>query len=200
MPDGTTVPRSFCLGVEHQTGAGWRFGLDRPYRRRTNLWPAREALVGRQDALRWLDRALAQPGEVTISGPSGIGKSRLAREWAWSQDHLFADGGGVWRWRSGEPAPPDDLELLIVEGSEPGPVARRVIRTVEQVRAGSLQLGPLCHEDAVRLLGVDDARLLAAAAGIPGRLIRARRLLATSEVAEIVALLSPVADRRWLDA
>lgn len=39
-------------------------------------------LVGRADELAQLRRALAEPGVVTLKGPAGIGKSRLASAWA----------------------------------------------------------------------------------------------------------------------
>ncbi len=46
--------------------------------RRTNLTPARTSLVGRDDDLRSLTKLTTEPGLVTIVGPGGRGKTRLA--------------------------------------------------------------------------------------------------------------------------
>jgi DNA-binding winged helix-turn-helix (wHTH) protein len=58
----------------------------------TNLAPRRDRFVGREAELERLDAA--QSPLITVVGPSGMGKTRLATEWASAQRGRFA--GGVW--------------------------------------------------------------------------------------------------------
>jgi predicted ATPase/class 3 adenylate cyclase len=62
--------------------------------RRTNVARSRTSFVGRDSALARLRKALDEPGLVTMTGPGGIGKTRLVSEFATrcATDHP----GGVW--------------------------------------------------------------------------------------------------------
>lgn len=61
---------------------------------RTNVAAPRTAFIGRTVDLAELRELLAVPGPVTITGPGGLGKSRLAAEFA----HAAVDewAGGIW--------------------------------------------------------------------------------------------------------
>ena len=60
----------------------------------TNLPTARSSFVGRHQELAELGKLLAAPGLVTVVGPGGVGKTRLAIEAARSLFAPYADG--VW--------------------------------------------------------------------------------------------------------
>lgn len=66
---------------------------DRP---RHNLPPELSPLIGREALLAQLAEQLSRPNErlITIIGPGGVGKSRLAQAVAMQQQHLFLNG--VW--------------------------------------------------------------------------------------------------------
>lgn len=63
-----------------------------PPRVQHNLPAQLTPFVGRQDELRQLDNLLARSRLVTLTGPGGIGKTRLALEFAAMQTSHFADG------------------------------------------------------------------------------------------------------------
>jgi predicted ATPase/class 3 adenylate cyclase len=58
------------LGVDH------RASIDRL----RTIRPGRATMIGREDSLARVEQRLAQPGIVTITGPGGIGKTRLMHE------------------------------------------------------------------------------------------------------------------------
>ena len=60
----------------------------------TNLPTARSSFVGRHDELAALDKALSGPGLLTLVGPGGVGKTRLATEVARGLRPRYPDG--VW--------------------------------------------------------------------------------------------------------
>jgi len=68
--------------------AGRRF----PSRGGSRLPPIADAFVGRRQRLAALGEAVAADRLVTLTGPPGVGKTRLATELA----HRWADGGRVW--------------------------------------------------------------------------------------------------------
>jgi predicted ATPase/DNA-binding SARP family transcriptional activator len=91
-------------------------------RRRGNLPAPSTSFVGRDDELREVDRLLHEHRLVTLTGPPGVGKSRLALETARSLDGEFAEGIWVVDFaRAGEAA--DAVRLLAhtvdVRGSDP---------------------------------------------------------------------------------
>lgn len=69
----------------------------------SNLPHAPNALLGREEAVARLDDALARNRLVTIAGPAGIGKSRVALETARRQTTMHRDG--VWLVDLGEVVP-----------------------------------------------------------------------------------------------
>ncbi|MEO0603212.1 MAG: winged helix-turn-helix domain-containing protein, partial [Myxococcota bacterium] len=75
--------------------------------RRTNVPSDRDRFVGRSDLLA---RLAAAPRLTTLVGPSGVGKSRLARNAARS----LLDAGGVGAWWVDLPQAPTSIEVLDV--------------------------------------------------------------------------------------
>jgi predicted ATPase/DNA-binding winged helix-turn-helix (wHTH) protein len=68
--------------------------LGAPPQNRHNLPRSVEALIGRDRELTQLQALVTAHRLVTVTGPGGVGKSRLAIEAAWSFINQFADG--VW--------------------------------------------------------------------------------------------------------
>ncbi len=62
--------------------------------RRTNVPVARTSFLGRQDLVERLEFELTEPGLVTLVGPGGVGKTRLASEVTRDVSHTLA--GGAW--------------------------------------------------------------------------------------------------------
>ena len=99
-------------------------------RRRGNLPATSTSFVGREDELGEVATLLHEHRLVTLSGPPGVGKSRLAVETARSLEHEFPDG--IWLvdlTRAG--GEPDAVRLLAhvvgVRGSDPlGRVSSRL--------------------------------------------------------------------------
>jgi predicted ATPase len=100
----------------------------------TNLVSLPTSFVGRADALRALRAVLARAKLVTILGPPGTGKTRIAREIAW--ELLSRPGelpGGAWFCDLSEAATLDDVTLrlaatLSVELPESIPLAAAMTR------------------------------------------------------------------------
>ncbi len=65
-----------------------------PARPATNLPAPLTGLVGRDDAIAEIDALLRADRLVTLTGPGGVGKTRLAVETAWRLTDAFPDG--VW--------------------------------------------------------------------------------------------------------
>src|SRR5262245_37701694 len=91
-------------------GSQRRSTRGRPRRRiiRGNVTQEETSFVGRKQDLHQLRAALGRSRLVTLAGPGGIGKSRLAREMATRHGSLFP--GGIWlielaRVRSGAGVP-----------------------------------------------------------------------------------------------
>lgn len=90
-------------------------------RRRGNLPAPSTSFVGRNEELAWIEALLDEHRLVTLIGPPGVGKSRLAIEAARSLGHKFPDG--VWLVdfaRAGGPADAPRLlaDVLDVRGSD----------------------------------------------------------------------------------
>ncbi|MFF8312118.1 AfsR/SARP family transcriptional regulator [Streptomyces lydicus] len=122
-----------------------------PARPRTNLPAPLTALLGRQDAVRQVEQALTDHRLLTLTGPGGVGKTRLALETAGRLGGTFPDG--VWLVELAALSRPDDpargrdtrctaaelaetvLAVLgIREGAAGGPVAERLIGAVRGKR------------------------------------------------------------------
>ena len=113
--------------------------LDLAPPRRTNVPAAVEDLIGRDADLLALDVALGRSRLVTIHGPGGIGKTRVAQEAARRQEGLHT--GGVW-WV--------DLAAVSAPGQLPTAIAN----------AASLQLGTGDKDTTAELLRSLEAREL----------------------------------------
>ena len=61
--------------------------------------PPLTSFVGRAAAVREVAGLLAQYRLVTVTGPGGSGKTRLAGEVAKPESGRFADGYGWWSWQ-----------------------------------------------------------------------------------------------------
>ncbi|MFI0155066.1 BTAD domain-containing putative transcriptional regulator [Streptomyces lydicus] len=122
-----------------------------PARPRSNLPAPLTALLGRHDAVRQVERSLTDHRLLTLTGPGGVGKTRLALETAGRLGDTFPDG--VWLVELGALSRPDDpargrdtrctaaelaetvLAVLgIREGAAGGPVAERLIGAVRGKR------------------------------------------------------------------
>lgn len=80
-------------------GAGYRLCAPpaAPPRRAHNLPPLVGRFIGRDHELRWLGEAMSRDRIVVLRGSPGIGKTRLARQYAQAVvDGPFAPLGGVW--------------------------------------------------------------------------------------------------------
>ena len=141
-------------------------------RRRGNLPALSTSFVGREDELRQVAGLLGQHRLVTLTGPPGVGKSRLALEVGRSLEHEFAEG--IWLVdfaRAGDAQ--DAVRLLAdavdVRGSDP------LARVTSRLRdAGACIVFDACEhvlEEAARIASM----LLAQCPGV--------RILATSREA-----------------
>jgi predicted ATPase/DNA-binding SARP family transcriptional activator len=81
--------------------------------RRGNLSRHVGRLIGRHDELALIEDALSAPGPVTLVGPGGIGKTRLAmaagRRWE------MAVGGGAWFVELASTASPHDVPRAVAD-------------------------------------------------------------------------------------
>ena len=78
-------------------GVTWSTRPSRALARRTNLGPDSASFVGRADDLQALGQAFADGARlVTLLGPGGTGKTRLARRHAASRLAELLPHGGVW--------------------------------------------------------------------------------------------------------
>ncbi|MET7426371.1 BTAD domain-containing putative transcriptional regulator [Dactylosporangium sp. NPDC005555] len=169
--------------------------------------------VGRAAELAAVSELLRTARVVTVTGPPGVGKSRLVLEYA----RRYADLTGVSavRWPD---APGPATRLLVVDGTAAPALASPGPRVLAAARAPLgvpgevlLELGPLRVEDAVELFaaratGAPDRRLAAAvcdAVGcLPAAVERAAALSRTLPLNALAgylrddpaALLGPAAD------
>ncbi|WP_238006650.1 BTAD domain-containing putative transcriptional regulator [Dactylosporangium sp. AC04546] len=121
-------------------------------------------LVGRAAELTALGDLLRESRIVTVTGPPGVGKSRLVLEYAHRHAELTGAPAVLW---PAEPGP--DTRLLVVDGPGPVPVDRLgpSVRLLAAAReplglAGEalLELGPLPLDDAVDLFAARAGRVL----------------------------------------
>ena len=170
--------------------------------------PAGAPLVGRDAELShlrglWLRARAGSGTSVLVTGPPGIGKTRLVQELA---DEVRRDGGVV---AYGEPAEVHGPTLLVFEDVAQAPEVppdRPVlaVATAVEGRGEALPLAPLGRDDVAALAryhaGARAAveppvdRLLAESGGIPARVHRAAaawaRAVATRRVGEAAARAS----------
>lgn len=133
--------------------------------------PAPRTLFGREADLARLRGALAQPGCVTLTGPSGVGKTSLARALAHAHE-----SGAVWV----------DLAPM-VEGALVGPAVARALGVTWPATPEAL-----ARALAARLLLIDNAEhLVDATAALVSDLFAAaptRTVLVTSQLPLAVAM------------
>ncbi|GGM05447.1 BTAD domain-containing putative transcriptional regulator [Dactylosporangium sucinum] len=112
-------------------------------------------IVGRSAELAALGDLLRAARVVTVTGPPGVGKSRLVQEYAHRHAELTGVPPVLW---PGEPGP--ETRLLVVDGSGPVPAERLAASTRVLAAAREplglpgealLELGPLPLGDAVDL-------------------------------------------------
>lgn len=182
-------------------GSGWRPVRDLP----GNLGTAPDEFVGRAADLQALAAAVRPGGRVTLTGPPGVGKSRLAARYARSWAGDFP--AGAWRVVVPSSASADEVAaavsgtigeapvegaLVLLDGLDEGevpafltPAAVLVCRRTlpAGARGRVLPLAPLDEDDAVALYrarngagdAVHAARLVAVLGGAPGPIERAAR-------------------------
>jgi predicted ATPase/DNA-binding SARP family transcriptional activator/exonuclease VII small subunit len=98
-------------------------------RRRTNLPATATSFVGRDGEVREVAALLHQHRLVTLTGPPGVGKSRLAVETARTVDDAFPEG--IWHVDFGRAGGSEDAVRLLanaVEARGPDPLNRVVMR------------------------------------------------------------------------
>jgi predicted ATPase/DNA-binding CsgD family transcriptional regulator len=149
----------------------------------------RSRFIGRKKEMGELRRLLAHTRVLTVIGPGGAGKTRLAAEFARAQSHRFADG---------------HITVELVEVGEPALVADAFARAAGIRLQAEDTIGTLVHRliSSEMLLVVDNCEhLIEAAATVVARLLAAcPRLVvvATSRErlnldGEVVWRLSPLA-------
>ena len=167
-------------------GAGFRPVRELP----SNLPPATDVFVPRREHLHQLAAAVQTGTVVTLTGPPGIGKTRLATRFARSWAGDFP--GGTWLVRPGEELPPDLRDALVILDAADGPppaglehtavlVTRRVARPDSRGRV--VPLDPLTPEESAALYAAREgagapahvARLMDVLGGQPGPIERAAR-------------------------
>ena len=147
------------------------------------------SFIGRKKEMGELRRLLVHTRLLTMLGPGGAGKTRLATEFAWAQSHRFADG---------------QITIELVEVRDPALVPDAFARAAGIRLQAEDTIGTLVHRliSSEMLLVVDNCEhLTEAAATVVARLLAAcPRLvvLATSRErlnldGEVVWRLSPLA-------
>jgi predicted ATPase/DNA-binding SARP family transcriptional activator len=139
-------------------------------RRRGNLPAPSTSFVGREDELGQVAALLHEHRLVTVTGPPGVGKSRLAVETARSLEHEFPDGTWLVDFARAAGGAADAVRLLAhavdVRGSDP------LARVISRLRhAGALLVLDACEhvlDEAARIVST----LLAECPGV--------RIVATS--------------------
>ncbi|WP_214323440.1 BTAD domain-containing putative transcriptional regulator [Nonomuraea sediminis] len=175
LADGLGVDPSPELAGLHQAILRQDPGLSLAERPRTNLPAPVSDLIGRKEAVTEVRAMLGRNRLVTLTGPGGVGKTRLALEAAAEPGLAF--GGGVWLVELSSLNPGTAVEVteavagalgLRDDGTEP----------VEQRLAGVLR-------GAETLLVLDNCEhVVDEVAALSGRLLRAApglRVLVTSQ-------------------
>ena len=141
--------------------------------RRSNLPPERNSFVGRADELRQVTALLEGARLLTLTGPGGIGKTRLALKIAADQIGHFADGVYL-----------ADLTPITDPSLVPASIARALMVREEPGRDMVETLADYLRERELFLV-LDNVERVAGAAVAIGRLLDAAHrltILATSRV------------------
>jgi predicted ATPase/DNA-binding SARP family transcriptional activator len=110
--------------------------------RRTNLRHALTSFVGREDEVERLDALLAEHRLITLIGPGGAGKTRLAGEVARRRSDRAADG--VWMVELATISDPDDVGASVL-----GALGLREASLLRQPAAGPTGPGAASETDPV---------------------------------------------------
>ncbi|HEY3976570.1 MAG TPA: BTAD domain-containing putative transcriptional regulator [Streptosporangiaceae bacterium] len=148
----------------------------RPGRTRTNLPAALSELIGRDEAVTGIQARLERSRLVTLTGPGGVGKTRLALAAAGPLAEVFGDGAWLAELATLEPGsagePADVVMSALDVRDEPGRPRAPADRLADALQARQL------------LLVLDNCEhLIERAAELAGRLLGAcpgLRILATS--------------------
>jgi predicted ATPase/DNA-binding SARP family transcriptional activator len=99
------------------------------------------SLVGRQQALAEVAELVPRHRLVTLIGPPGVGKSRLAMAAARAVEHDF--GGGVWLVELARAARPPDVARVVartLDARDPAPSRDPLARVVQRLRHAEVLL------------------------------------------------------------
>lgn len=117
----------------------WRIvGDDAPLRatpvRRRNVATPRTSFIGRDEELALLTELVVRPSVVTLTGPGGIGKSRLASQLALAQSDELS--GGAWLAELTTVTDPAQVTAAVAAsiGVEPGVTVETVARELDTRR------------------------------------------------------------------
>ncbi|HVE94577.1 MAG TPA: hypothetical protein VNB24_06620 [Acidimicrobiales bacterium] len=124
------------------------------------------ALVGRDAVVEEVVEAITGGGVVTLTGPAGVGKTRVALEAAAMHHERF--GGGARLVSAADPAPASDVAVVLIDDADPSREQLRAAFEWTDARSGPTRLvtcrRPLgtTAERVVRLAALDrdDARRL----------------------------------------
>jgi predicted ATPase/DNA-binding winged helix-turn-helix (wHTH) protein len=181
-----------------------QIGGGEPDVREVSFQPAEVELVGRNEALLEVADLIDKHRLVTLRGPGGIGKTRMARAVLDSFAKRFADGPVLVDFAEAERQ--SDLILLVIRclGLVPKPYQRPEHLLVEHLRdAQRLLVFDNCEEllEPIRRIcrivtsQCPDVRLLATsrtALGMPGEVVYDVAELSLVDAAELLIALSPI--------
>jgi len=127
----------------------------------SNLPAPVDAFVGRDEERTLLEKALGQHRFVTIVGPGGVGKTRLALEAA--ADSAHARPGGTWFVDAGPLSSPDELAGAVVAafGGQLAPGADPVSAAAAALTGTALLVLDTCEAHLGAAAELADALLLA---------------------------------------
>lgn len=175
---------------------------------RTNLTTDRTPFIGRQRELALLADDLRRGSRLlTITGPSGMGKTRLARQAAAAAASDFHGTGGTWFCSAAACNSPCDLEAALARALElprahggelVGAIANRgpLLLVLDELNA----IAPACADLLGSLLAAaPELRILVTSIVPTGAPEELRFELGPLEPADAVALYLDAARRAWAD-
>ena len=152
--------------IATERGVGYRFLLQQPVKVSRRFEPA-TSFVGRDDELLALDRLLTDHLLVTLLGPPGMGKTRLAQQYALSHEQEYSD---TWFVDLTEAVGPELVKVAVCQAMGLG-------------QDYASEVGTVLAETKNSLLILDNFETVLAAAGLVGEWVGAApslRVLVTS--------------------